>query len=98
MDNNVSERALRRVALGRKNYLFVGDAAAGANVAGLYALAATCEARGINPMDYFALAFAFGGRDLGRISDHPASRLDELLPGPGPPLSGRFEAPAHLSR
>jgi transposase len=75
LDNNASERALRRVALGRKNYLFVGDATAGANVAGLYALAATCEARGINPMDYFTDV-------LTRISDHPASRLDELLPGP----------------
>ncbi len=75
LDNNASERALRRVALGRKNYLFVGDATAGANVAGLYALAATCEARGVNPMDYFTDV-------IGRVGDHPASRLDDRLPGP----------------
>jgi len=36
LDNNASERSLRRVALGRKNYLFVGDVEAGASIAGLY--------------------------------------------------------------
>lgn len=74
LDNNASERALRRVALGRKNYLFVGDVDAGRNIAGLYSLVATCEARGINPFAYLADI-------LPRISDHPNSRIDELLPG-----------------
>jgi IS66 C-terminal element/Transposase IS66 family len=74
-DNNASERALRRVALGRKNYLFVGDADSGANIAGLYSLAATCEARSINPLEYLTDV-------LSRVGDHPASKLDELLPGP----------------
>jgi transposase len=73
LDNNASERALRRVALGRKNYLFVGDVDAGRNIAGLYSLVATCEARGINPFEYLADI-------LPRISDHPNSRIDELLP------------------
>lgn len=50
LDNNASERSLRRVALGRKNYLFVGDVDAGTNIAGLYTLVATCEARAINPL------------------------------------------------
>ena len=54
LDNNASERSLRRVALGRKNYLFVGDVEAGASIAGLYTLVATCEARGINPFAYLA--------------------------------------------
>ena len=45
---------MRRVALGRKNYLFVGDVEAGASIAGLYTLVATCEARGINPFAYLA--------------------------------------------
>ena len=49
LDNNASERALRRVAPGRKNFLFVDNATSGENIAGLYSLAATCEARGINP-------------------------------------------------
>lgn len=75
LDNNASERSLRRVALGRKNYLFVGDADSGANIAGLYSLAATCEARSINPLEYLTDV-------LSRVGDHPASKLDELLPGP----------------
>lgn len=75
LDNNASERALRRIALGRKNYLFVGDLAAGKSLTGLYTLVATCESRGINPFVYLVDV-------LKRVQDHPASRLDELLPGP----------------
>jgi transposase len=74
LDNNASERALRRIALGRKNYLFVGDVAAGKSLAGLYSLVATCEARGINPFDYLVDVLA-------RVQDHPANAIDELLPG-----------------
>lgn len=74
LDNNASERSLRRVALGRKNYLFVGDVDAGTNIAGLYTLVATCEARAINPFAYLSDVIA-------RVQDHPAQRLDELLPG-----------------
>lgn len=73
LDNNRSEGALRVVALGRKNFLFVGHEDAGDNIAGLYSLVATCEANGVNPIDYL--------RDvLLRISTHPADRIDELLP------------------
>jgi transposase len=75
LDNNASERSLRRVALGRKNYLFVGDVDAGTSIAGLYTLVATCEARGINPSAYLADV-------IPRVQDHPKCRLDELLPGP----------------
>jgi transposase len=75
LDNNASERSLRRVALGRKNFLFVGDVAAGGSIAGLYTLVATCEARGINPFAYLADVIL-------RVQDHPKRRLDELLPGP----------------
>ena len=74
VDNNASERSLRRVALGRKNYLFVGDVDAGMSIAGLYTLVATCEARGINPFAYLADV-------IPRVQDHPKRRLDELLPG-----------------
>lgn len=73
LDNNASERALRPAALGRKNYLFVGDDEAGENMAGLYSLVATCEANGINPQAYLADV-------LPRLATHPNSRLDELLP------------------
>jgi transposase len=74
LDNNGSERALRRVALGRKNYLFVHDVERGASIAGLYSLVATCEARGINPFEYLTDVLA-------RAQDHPASDIDALLPG-----------------
>jgi transposase len=72
-DNNASESALRVVALGRKNYLFVGNEDAGNNVAGLYSLVATCEANGINPLDYLSDVL------LG-VQDHPAAEIDDLLP------------------
>ncbi|ATB48422.1 hypothetical protein MYMAC_004049 [Corallococcus macrosporus DSM 14697] len=54
LDNNRSEAALRKAALGRKNFLFVGHEAAGENLAGIYALVATCEANQINPEAYLA--------------------------------------------
>jgi transposase len=73
IDNNASEGALRVCALGRKNFLFVGTDAAGENLAGLYSLIATCEANGVNPIDYLADV-------LLRVQTHPASRIDELLP------------------
>ena len=74
LDNNGSERALRRVALGRKNYLFVHDSDAGESLAGLYSLVATCEARAINPFEYLADVIA-------RVQDHSTAAIDELLPG-----------------
>jgi transposase len=73
LDNNASERALRVAALGRKNFLFVGSDEAGENLAGLYSLVATCEANGVNPVDYLADV-------LLRVQSHPAARIDELLP------------------
>jgi transposase len=73
VDNNASERALRVVALGRKNFLFVGDEEHGANLAGLYSLVATCEVAGVDPVEYIKDV-------LMRVDSHPASRIDELLP------------------
>jgi transposase len=73
VDNNASERALRVVALGRKNYLFVGHPKAGQNTAMLYSLVASCEANGVNPEAYLADV-------LLRVQTHPAARIEELLP------------------
>jgi transposase len=73
LDNNASERALRVAALGRKNFLFVGNDAAGENLAGLYSIIATCEANGVNPVAYLADVMM-------RVGNHPASRIDEILP------------------
>lgn len=73
VDNNRSERALRVIALGRKNFLFVGHETAGKNLAGVYSLIATCEAAGVNPMEYLPDV-------MRRISSHPSSDIDALLP------------------
>jgi len=80
VDNNASESALRVVALGRKNFLFVGDVEAGEHLATLYSLVATCEARDIDPVAYLKDV-------LMRVDTHPASRIDDLLPHKwSPPL------------
>ncbi len=61
------------LALGRKNFLFVGHEDAGDNVAALYTLVATCEAHGVDPFAYL--------RDvLIRVSSHRDSDIDALLP------------------
>jgi transposase len=73
LDNNPSERALRVCALGRKNFLFVGNDVAGENLATLYSLISTCEVNGVNPVQYLADVML-------RVQNHPASRIDELLP------------------
>ena len=73
IDNNASERALRICALGRKNFLFVGNDHAGENLAGLYSLIATCEANAVNPVAYLADV-------LIRVQTHPAKQIDDLLP------------------
>ena len=73
VDNNKAESALRRVALGRKNYLHVANETCGENIAGLYSLVATCEANDVNPVEYLSDV-------LLRVGEHPASRIDELLP------------------
>ncbi len=73
LDNNASERALRIVALGRKNFLFVGNPDCGDNLAGLYSLIATCDLHDVDPLEYL--------RDvLLRVDTHPATKIDELLP------------------
>ena len=73
IDNNAAERALRCVALGRKNYLFVGADSGGERAASIYSLIGTAQLNGLNPDRYL--------RDvISRIADHPINRIDELLP------------------
>jgi transposase len=72
-DNNIAEASLRRVALGRSNYLFFGNEDAGKNFAVLYTLVASCEKHGVNAIDYLTDV-------LSRVQTHPARRIDELLP------------------
>jgi hypothetical protein len=73
LDNNPAERALRGVAIGRKNYLFAGSDAGGRRAAAMYSLIETAKLNGINPQAYLADVLA-------RIADHPAKRVAELLP------------------
>jgi hypothetical protein len=72
-DNNIAERALRDVALGRKNYLHFGSDGGGHTAAVIYSLIGTCKLNGINPQAYLRYV-------LERIADHPINRIDELLP------------------
>ena len=73
IDNNAAERALRSVAVGRKNYLFAGSDSGGERAAVIYTLIESAKLSAINPHAWLADVIA-------RIADHPARRLDELLP------------------
>jgi transposase len=73
IDNNAAERALRAVALGRKNYLFAGSDAGGERAAAMYSLIGTAKLNGVDPEAYLRHV-------LERIADHPINRIRELLP------------------
>ena len=73
LDNNVAERALRPLAIGRKNWLFFGSMEGGEAAAVLLSLVQTCRGLEINPREYLEDLFR-------RFMGHPANRLEELLP------------------
>ena len=73
IDNNAAERALRAVALGRKNYLFVGSDTGGERAEALYSLIGTAKLNGLDPEGYLRHV-------LDCIAAHPVNRVDELLP------------------
>jgi transposase len=73
IDNNAAERALRAIAIGRKNWLFVGSDNGGRTAAVLFSFTSTCRRLGVDPFAYL--------RDvLNRLPTHPTERLSELLP------------------
>jgi len=73
LSNNAAERALRCVPLGRKAWLFCGSDRGGQRAAILYTLIQTARLNDVDPQAWLADVLA-------RIADHPATRLDELLP------------------
>jgi hypothetical protein len=73
IDNNAAERALKRVALGRKNWLFAGHDVAAANHARLWSLIASAERHGVDPQRYLTSV-------LSKISHTPAGELEQFLP------------------
>lgn len=73
IDNNAAERAIRGVALGRKNWLFAGSDAGGTRAAAMATLIETAKLNDVNPQAWLAHV-------LSVIADHPITRIGELLP------------------
>lgn len=73
VDNNICEREMRAVAMGRKNYMFMGSDRGGERAAAMYSLIGTCKLNGIDPEAYLRYVLA-------RINDHKINALAELLP------------------
>ncbi len=73
IDNNALERDIRPIALGRKNWLFAGSPRGGKMAAVFFSLIESCKRAGHNTFEYISDV-------LSRIGQHPANRLDELLP------------------
>ena len=73
LSNNAAERGLRGIALGRKSWLFAGSDHGGMRAAAMYSLIVTAKMNDIDPQAWLADVLA-------RIAEHPAARLDDLLP------------------
>jgi transposase len=79
MTNNAAERAIRPLALTRKNYLFAGSDSGGVRAAAMYTIIESAKMTGLDPEAYL--------RDvLARIADHPINRIGALLPWNWTPL------------
>jgi transposase len=79
IDNLPAERALRGVAIGRRNYMFAGSDSGGERAAAIYTLIGSARLNGIDPEAYLRYV-------IERIADHPVNRIDELLPWNVAPL------------
>jgi hypothetical protein len=73
VSNNAAERALRGIALGRRSWLFAGSDRGGRRAAIMFSLIVTAKLNDVDPQAWLADVLA-------RIAEHPAHRIDELLP------------------
>lgn len=73
LSNNAAERALRGIALGRRSWLFCGSDRGGQRAVVMYSLIVTAKMNDVDPQAWLADVLA-------RIADHPAKRLDDLMP------------------
>jgi transposase len=73
LSNNAAERALRGVAIGRRNWTFAGSDEGGRRAAAVYTLIHSCKLNDVNPQAWLAFVLA-------KLPDHPAKAIDELLP------------------
>ena len=73
IDNNICENKIRPVAVGRKNYLFVGSQGGGKAAAVAYTLIETARMNGVNPEAWLTWV-------LERLQDHKNSRIEDLMP------------------
>ena len=73
MSNNAAERELRGIAVGRRNWTFAGSDEGGRRAATIYTLIATAKLNDVDPQAWLADMLA-------RLPDHPAKRIQELLP------------------
>jgi hypothetical protein len=71
--NNWAEREMKRVAIGRKNWLFAGSDNGGKTAAVLYSFTSTCQRHGLDPFVYLRDVFR-------RLPTQPTEQLAELLP------------------
>ena len=74
IDNNIAERAIRSIAIGRKNWLFAGSKVGGERAAAIYSVIETAKLNGVEPQAYIADVIEK------IVSGWPASRWDELMP------------------
>jgi len=73
IDNNLAERLIRDLAIGKKNWLFAGSHQAAPNAAIMYTFLGTCKLQGIDPEAWLTDV-------LSRVKQTPASKLADLLP------------------
>ncbi len=73
LDNNAAERAMKPVAIGRRNWTFAGSEGGGKAMAVAYTLIETAKMNGVEPQAWLTDV-------IGRIADHKITRIDELLP------------------